>query len=121
MHVLLADDDESIALVARLGLKRAGYTVTIVETGRKALEAARTNEFGALLLDWHLPDVDGIDICRELVADASWPRVPIVFLTGASHDGFEQEAADAGAIGLIQKPFDPMQVGEQLRAILEAG
>ncbi|BCS35994.1 hypothetical protein TBR22_A52310 [Luteitalea sp. TBR-22] len=118
MRILLADDDESIAMVARLGLRRAGFDVSIVDEGQKALEAARSNAFDVLLLDWNLPDLDGIDVCRQLTADPDWPRVPIVFLTGATHEGAEQEAIAAGARGVIFKPFDPMTVGEQVKAML---
>lgn len=117
-HILLADDDESVALVARLGLRRAGFTVTIVEDGQAALKAARETTFDALVLDWSMPDIDGIDVCRQLMADPTWTRVPIVFLTAASHDRAVQEALDAGAIGVIFKPFDPMSVGEQVRALI---
>lgn len=117
-HILLADDDESVAMVARLGLRRAGYTVTIVDSGTAALEAARASAFDALVLDWSMPDIDGIDVCRQLMADASWTRVPIVFLTAASHAGAAQEALDAGARGLIVKPFDPMTVGDQVRELI---
>ena len=118
MNILLADDDESIAMVARLGLRRAGFDVTIVDDGRKALVSARSNAFDAIVLDWSLPDIDGIDVCRQLMADPSWARVPIVFLTGASHAGAEQEALEAGARGVIFKPFDPMRVGEEVRRII---
>jgi CheY-like chemotaxis protein len=119
-HILLADDDESVAMVARLGLRRAGFTVTIVDEGRAALKAARETAFDALVLDWSMPDLDGIEVCRQLTADPSWPRVPIVFLTAATHDGVEQEALAAGARGVIFKPFDPMQVGEQVKALIDA-
>jgi DNA-binding response OmpR family regulator len=118
MQILLADDDESIAMVARLGLRRAGFTVTIVDDGRSALAAARATAFDAIVLDWSLPDIDGIVVCRQLMADPSWRQVPIVFLTGASHEGAEQEALRAGARGVIFKPFDPMTVGEQVRALI---
>ncbi len=120
MRILLADDDESIAMVARLGLRRAGFDVSIVGEGRKALEAARTNAFDVLLLDWNLPDLDGIDVCRQLTADPDWPKVPIVFLTGATHEGAEQEAIAAGARGVIFKPFDPMTVGDAVKALIGA-
>ena len=83
MNVLLADDDESIAMVARLGLRRAGFTVTVVDEGQAALKAARETAFDALVLDWNMPDLDGIDVCRQLLADPGWVRVPIIFLTGA--------------------------------------
>ena len=118
MPSILLADDESIAMVARLGLRRAGYDVTIVDDGRKALEAARSTAFDAVVLDWSLPALDGIVVCRQLMADPSWPRVPIVFLTGMSHEGVEQEALRAGARGVILKPFDPMTVGERVRALI---
>ncbi|AMY12901.1 Chemotaxis protein CheY [Luteitalea pratensis] len=118
MHILLADDDESIARVACLGLRRAGFTVTVVDGGLSALLAAREAAFDALVLDWNMPDQDGIDVCRQLQADPAWARVPIVFLTGATHEGAEQEALAAGARGVIFKPFDPMTVGEQVRQLI---
>lgn len=117
-HILLADDDESVAMVARMGLRRAGYDVTIVDSGAAALRAARETNYDALVLDWSMPDIEGIEVCRQLMADTSWTRVPIVFLTAASHDGAVAEALAAGARGLIVKPFDPMHVGEQVRALI---
>ena len=119
MHVLLADDDESIAVVARLGLRRAGFAVTMVDEGLAALAAARATAFDAIVLDWNMPDLDGIDVCRQLMADQAWPRVPIVFLTAAAHEGAEQEALAAGACGVIFKPFDPMTIGEQVKQMLQ--
>lgn len=118
MHLLLADDDESTLMVARLGLRKVGLTVTMVEDGQAALDAARATAFDALVLDWNMPDLDGIEVCRQLVADPAWPKVPIIFLTGAAHEGAEQEALAAGARGVIFKPFDPMTVGEQVKAML---
>ena len=118
MNLLLADDDESIAMVARLGLRRVGYTVTIVDDGAKALAAARSGGYDAIVLDWELPEMDGIDVCRTLTNDPGWTRVPIVFLTGASHDGAEAEALAAGARGVVFKPFDPMTVGERVKEII---
>jgi DNA-binding response OmpR family regulator len=118
MHILLADDDESIGVVARLGLRKAGFTVTLVDDGEKALAAARATAFDAIVLDWFLPDVDGIEVCRQLHADPDWPRVPIVFLTGAAHGGVQAQAREAGARGVIAKPFDPTALGEQMKALL---
>ena len=118
-HILLADDDESIAMVSRLGLRRAGFTVTVVDNGSAALQAARETAYDALVLDWNMPDLDGIDVCRQLQADSAWARVPIIFLTGATHDGAEQEALAAGARGVIFKPFDPTTIGEQVRALAQ--
>jgi DNA-binding response OmpR family regulator len=120
VHILLADDDESIAMVARLGLRRAGFTVTIVDDGQSALRAAHETAFDALVLDWNMPSLDGIDVCRQLHADPTWARVPIVFLTGATHAAAEQEARAAGACGVIFKPFDPTTIGERVKGLIES-
>lgn len=120
-HLLLADDDESIRLVARLGLAREGYEVTLVEDGPAALAAARAQSFDALLLDWMLPGMDGIDVCRLLKADPGTAALPIIFLTAAAHAGAHEEAMEAGAVGVIAKPFNPMLLGAQVRAHLDGG
>ena len=119
MHILLADDDEAIAMVTRLGLRRAGISVTVVDEGDAALRAAREVGFDALLLDWNVPGMDGIEVCRQLQADPAWVRVPIVFLTGATHDAADEQARAAGACGVIFKPFDPTTIGERVRAIIQ--
>lgn len=117
--LLLADDDESIRMVARLGLTRAGYDVTMVEDGAAALAAARAGSFDLVVLDWMLPEMDGIDVCRALKADPATASIPIVFLTAASHEGAHDEARGAGAAGVIGKPFNPMTLGTEIRAILD--
>lgn len=118
MHVLLADDDESTLMVARLGLRRAGFEVTAVDDGASALAKAREIAFDVVILDWNMPGLDGPDVCRRLLADQAWAKVPILFLTAASHAGVEDEARAAGATGVLRKPFDPMTLGEQVREML---
>lgn len=117
--LLFADDDESIRMVARLGLSRAGYEVTLVEDGLAALDAVRAGTFDVVLLDWMLPGMDGIDVCRALKADPATAPLPIVFLTAAAHAGAHEEAMAAGAIGVIAKPFNPMRLGLDVRALVE--
>lgn len=117
--LLLADDDESIRMVARLGLSRAGYEVTLVEDGTSALEAVRAGAYDVVVLDWMLPGIDGIDICRAMKAEPATAPIPVVFLTAASHAGAHDEAMAAGAIGVIAKPFNPMSLGADVRALVE--
>jgi DNA-binding response OmpR family regulator len=118
MHILLADDDESIGMVARLALRKVGYEVTWIEDGTEALAAARRGGFDALLLDWMLPGMDGIDICRAVKSDPATAAVPVVFLTAASHQGAHEEALAAGAVGVIAKPFNPMELGARVQALI---
>lgn len=118
--LLLADDDEAIRKVARLGLARAGYEVTLVDDGPSALAAAGARAYDVIVLDWMLPGMDGIDVCRELKADPATAATPVVFLTAASHVGAHDEARAAGAVGVIAKPFNPMALGADLQALLGA-
>lgn len=117
-HILLADDDESIGVVARLGLRRAGYDVTVVGDGVAALAAARGGGCDAVLLDWMLPGMDGIEVCRALKADPATAALPVIFLTAVAHAGALAEALAAGAIGVIAKPFNPVTLGDEVRARL---
>lgn len=119
-RLLLADDDDLTARVAALGLRRGGFEVTTVGDGAAALDAARAGGFDAIVLDWDLPAMSGVDICRALHGDPTWTPVPIVFLTGMQHEGAEDEALAAGARGVITKPFDPRTIGERVRAHLDA-
>lgn len=117
--LLLADDDESIRMVARLGLSRAGYDVTLVEDGTSALKAVRARPYDVVVLDWMLPGIDGIDVCRALKADPATAPIPVVFLTAASHAGAHEEAMAAGAVGVIAKPFNPMTLGIDVRGLVD--
>ena len=120
MKLLVVEDHRELHALLRTHLERAGFAVDAVTSGKAALDVLAVGDFDALVLDWNMPDLDGIDVCRQLMADPSWSKVPILFLTGASHEGAEQEALAAGARGVIFKPFDPMTVGEQVKALIDA-
>lgn len=105
-------------MVARLGLTRAGYDVTIAEDGAEALVAVRARAFDLVVLDLMLPGMDGIDVCRALKADPATRALPVIFLT-AAHEGAHDEARAAGALGIISKPFNPMTLGADVRALVD--
>lgn len=93
--------------------------MTTVEDGQAALDAARAGGFAVIVLDWDLPSMSGLDVCRVLHADATWTRVPVIFLTGMQHADARAEALAAGARDVITKPFDPRTIGAQVRACLD--
>ena len=84
MTVVLAEDDPDIQLVARLALKRAGFTVRVVGNGQEALDAIHQEPPDVVLLDWMMPELDGPETCRRLKADPATAAIPIVFLTAKS-------------------------------------
>ena len=119
LHVVLAEDDPDIRLVARLALKKAGYRVTAVTNGRELLEKVAEERPDVVLLDWMMPEMDGAEACVRLRANPATADLPIIFMTAKSQ-GFEVERGLAlGARGYIIKPFDALTLGEQLRHLLD--
>lgn len=118
MNVLLVDDDPDIRLVARMALRRAGFTVTAVTGGAAALEAVRTARPDVVLLDWMMPEMDGPEVCRRLKADPALATIPIIFLTARSQQAEIARGLASGAIGYIVKPFDALTLGDEVRRLL---
>lgn len=119
LHVVLAEDDPDIRLVARLALKKAGYRVTAVTNGRELLEKVAEERPDVVLLDWMMPEMDGAEACVRLRSNPATADLPIIFITAKSQ-GFEVERGLAlGARGYIIKPFDALTLGDQLRQLLD--
>ena len=121
MTVVLAEDDPDIQLVARLSLKRAGFTVTVVSNGQEALDTISRQPPDVVLLDWMMPEVDGLETCRRLKADPRTANIPVVFLTAKSQEAEIQRGLSLGAAGYVTKPFDALTLGEQIKEIVMSG
>ena len=111
-HVLVIDDDPDVALIARLQLELAGLTVTVAGSAAEGVSHARAAVPDLVVLDWMLPDGDGMDVLRELRADPGTAGVPVVMVTARSHESDQRQAWEAGVAGYVVKPFDgPALVG----------
>ena len=119
MNVILAEDDPDIQLVARLALKRAGFSVQVVGNGVEALDAIRQQPPDVVLLDWMMPELDGPETCRRLKADPTTAAIPIIFLTAKSQEAEIQRGLSLGAAGYVTKPFDALALGQQVRDIVD--
>lgn len=118
MRAVLAEDDPDIQLVARLALKRAGFQVTVVSNGHEALETIRQQPPDVVLLDWMMPELDGLETCRRLKADPATANIPVVFLTAKSQEAEIQRGLSLGASGYVTKPFDALTLGQQIKDIV---
>jgi len=118
LNVILAEDDLDIQLVARLALKRAGFTVKVVGNGKDALEAVRTEAPDVILLDWMMPELDGPETCRQLKADPATSAIPVVFLTAKSQEAEIQRGLSLGAVGYVTKPFDALTLGQHVKDLI---
>ena len=119
-RVLLAEDDPDIQLVARMSLKRAGFDVTVAGDGNEALRRAAESKPDVILLDWMMPELDGLETCARLKADSALRDVPVIFLTAKSQESEIARGLALGALGYITKPFDALTLGARVRELITA-
>jgi len=105
-RVLVIDDDPDVSLLTRLQLENAGYDVVEAATAAEGLSRALDTAPDVVLLDWMLPDGDGIGLLAELRASAPTADVPVIMVTARSHAGDQRAAWEAGVVDYLTKPFD---------------
>ncbi|MEX1364881.1 MAG: response regulator [Nannocystaceae bacterium] len=117
--VLLVDDDEDIRMIGQMALHDVGgFEVVTASSGARALELAAAERPDVILLDVMMPGMDGPTTFRRLRDDEATAAIPVVFVTAKVQRQEVQRYLDLGAIGVIGKPFDPMSLPDELRAIV---
>jgi DNA-binding response OmpR family regulator len=101
-RVLCIDDHEDTSEMLQLILSHEDYEVATAVSFKQAIELAATREFDLYVLDRHLPDGSGLDLCRKL--SSLTPGVPCIFYSGDAYDVHRSEAFAAGADGYVAKP-----------------
>lgn len=119
MRVLVAEDDVKMAGLLRRGLEEEGYAVDVARTGPEAIWAGTENPYDAILLDVMLPEVDGLEVCRQLRAGNRW--APVLMLTARDAVPDRVAGLDAGADDYLTKPFSFSELLARLRAVLRRG
>jgi CheY-like chemotaxis protein len=117
IRVLLVEDEPDIMLIARAALKRSGLEVLTATDGAAALAAIANDRPDLVLLDWMMPELDGFETCARLKANPDTREIPVVFLTAKADAAARQKCLALGALGCIAKPFDPLALGEEVRAL----
>jgi len=120
MKVVLAEDDPDIQMIARLSLKRAQFNVTVASTGAEALARVAEVHPDVVLLDWMMPEMDGLTACTRLKSDPSTRDIPVIFMTAKSQESEIKQGLSLGAVGYIVKPFDALLLGARVRELLKA-
>lgn len=113
-RVLMVDDDQDLAAMLVEYLSGDGWLVETAATGPSGLDAARTGQFDAIILDIMLPGMNGLDVLRALRAGS---RVPVIMLTARGDDTDRIVGLELGADDYLPKPFNPRELGARLRAI----
>ncbi|HET7433548.1 MAG TPA: response regulator [Thermoanaerobaculia bacterium] len=119
MKVLVIDDEEDVRFVANLSLGRVGGMKVIeASSGAEGVERARSERPDFILLDMMMPGMDGVATFAALRKDAATAAIPIVFLTAKAMASDLKRLKALGAKGVVLKPFDPLSLAAELRAIL---
>ncbi|HEY6443434.1 MAG TPA: EAL domain-containing protein [Candidatus Acidoferrales bacterium] len=117
MKVLIAEDDASVRHLLKKTLLRAGYDVVEAADGRAALKCLLSADGPRLaLLDWLMPELDGLSVCREIRSCAKHPYVYMIFLTSKSSKEDVAAGLAAGADDYLTKPYNPQELKARLRA-----
>ena len=103
-RILVADDEASLRRVLVGHLKRRGYTVDTAEDGAAALRRLETRDYDAVISDLRMPEVDGMELVRQVTE--RWPSVPVIIITAHGAVDTAVEAMKAGAFDFVTKPFD---------------
>lgn len=120
MRILLIEDETSIANFIKEGLEEENFAVDVADNGKKGLEMALENleEYDLLLLDWMLPGLSGIEICRAVRKQNL--QVPIIFLTAKDTVDDAVFALETGANDFIRKPFSFEEMLARIRVLLRS-
>lgn len=113
--VLLVEDEENLASLVRAYLEKEGYHVISATSGAEALRAVEGEPVRLVVLDLNLPDMDGLDVCRQIRTRSS---VPVVMLTARDEEPDRLAGLETGADDYIGKPFSPRELVARMKAVL---
>ncbi len=113
--VLLVEDEENLASLVEAYLRQEGYPVIVVTTGAEALRVVGQEPIRLVVLDLTLPDMDGLDVCRQIRTRST---VPIVMVTARDEEADRLVGLDVGADDYIGKPFSPKELVARMKAVL---
>ncbi len=119
MKILLVEDDELIGSALFEALVAHRYTVDVAADGQTGLELATTSNYDLILLDWLIPKLNGISLCRQLRSQGY--QKPILLLTAKDSNSDVVQGLDAGADDYIVKPYDLSALMARIRALLRRG
>lgn len=116
--VLVVEDETALVTLLRYNLERAGYRVLTATDGEEALLLAAEETPDLVLLDWMLPQLSGIEVCRRLRSRQETRNVPILMLTARSEEADRIRGLDTGADDYLTKPFSMTELLARIRAVM---
>src|SRR5713226_580867 len=117
-RILVVDDEPVLVETIAYNLEQAGYQVTTAADGSSALEAARSETPDLIILDIMLPEMDGLEVCRQLRRESNTSTTPIMMLTAKGDEIDKVVGLEVGADDYVTKPFGRRELLARVRALL---
>ncbi|MCQ8185837.1 phosphate regulon transcriptional regulator PhoB [Parvularcula maris] len=116
--VLVVEDDEALRTLMEYNFQREGFEVVSAKDGEEALLKIEESQPDVLVLDWMLPAISGIEVCRRLRAKPETQGLPIIMLTARAEENDRVRGLDTGADDYMVKPFSMEELAARIRAVL---
>jgi len=116
--VLIVEDEPPQAEMLSYNLESAGFRTMVANNGEEGLSLARQNVPDAIILDWMLPGLSGIEVCRQLRSDATTRDIPILMLTARGEEEDRVRGIETGADDYVVKPYSPREVVGRIKGLL---
>jgi len=116
--IFIVEDEPSIVQLVKYNLEKQNFKVLVSNNGEEGLQEIKKTEPDLILLDWMLPDLSGIDICKALRKDTKFKNVPIIMLTARSQEEDKVLGLNVGADDYLPKPFSNPELIARVNALL---
>ena len=117
-NILIIEDEEDLQMVLQYSLQKEGYQVDVAGTGSEGLDKIKSKKPSLLILDLNLPDMSGLDVCKQLRADKNYKDLAIVMLTAKSQENDRVRGFEVGADDYVSKPFSTRELILRIQALL---
>ena len=117
-HILVVEDEDSLATLLQYNLQKEGYDIALAGDGEEAMLLVDERLPDLIVLDWMLPKISGIEVCRRLRQRNETRNVPIIMLTARGEETDRVRGLDTGADDYVVKPFSMTELTARIRAVL---
>jgi two-component system phosphate regulon response regulator PhoB len=117
-HILVVEDEDALSTLLHYNLDKEGYRVGLAADGEEALVQVDEQQPDLIVLDWMLPKVSGIEVCRRLRSRGETRNIPIIMLTARGEESDRIRGLDTGADDYLTKPFSMSELSARIRAVL---
>lgn len=117
-RILIVEDDPSLVELLRYNLETEGFDVSVARDGEGGMEAIAADDPDLVVLDWMLPNMSGIEICRQMRQRTATKTTPVIMLTAKGEESDRVRGLETGADDYIVKPFSPAELTARIKAVL---